>query len=48
MIFQKPTPFPMSVFENVAYGLRLHYSLSRSELVGRVESALRNAACGTR
>ncbi len=44
MIFQKPTPFPMSVFENVAYGLRLHYSLSRSELAGRVEAALRGAA----
>ncbi len=44
MIFQKPTPFPMSVFENVAYGLRLHYSLSRSEIVGKVESALRGAA----
>jgi phosphate transport system ATP-binding protein len=44
MIFQKPTPFPMSVFENVAYGLRLHYSLSRSELAERVEKALVGAA----
>jgi phosphate transport system ATP-binding protein len=44
MIFQKPTPFPMSVFENVAYGLRLHYRSSRSELADRVEAALRAAA----
>jgi phosphate transport system ATP-binding protein len=44
MIFQKPTPFPMSVFDNVAYGLKLHYKLSRSEMVERVEKALVNAA----
>jgi len=44
MIFQKPTPFPMSVFENVAYGLRLHYRLSRAELAERVEHGLRLAA----
>jgi phosphate transport system ATP-binding protein len=44
MIFQKPTPFPMSVFDNVAYGLKLHYRLTRSELAARVESALRSAA----
>lgn len=44
MIFQKPTPFPMSVYENVAYGLRLHYKLSRSEITERVENALRSAA----
>lgn len=44
MIFQKPTPFPMSVFENVAYGLRLHYKASRSELADRVEHALERAA----
>lgn len=44
MIFQKPTPFPMTVFENVAYGLRLHYRLSRREMSERVESALRSAA----
>jgi len=44
MIFQKPTPFPMSVFENVAYGLKMHYSLSKSELAGRVEDALKRAA----
>jgi phosphate transport system ATP-binding protein len=44
MIFQKPTPFPMSVFENVAYGLRMHYSLSKSELADRVEDALKRSA----
>ncbi len=44
MIFQKPTPFPMSVFDNVAYGLRLHYKLNKSELTGRVEEALKRAA----
>jgi len=44
MIFQRPTPFPMSVFENVAYGLRLHYRLSKSELADRVEKALDRAA----
>lgn len=44
MIFQKPTPFPMSIYENVAYGLRLHYTLSSSELEGRVEEALKSAA----
>ncbi len=44
MIFQKPTPFPMSVFENVAYGLKMHYALNKSELADRVEDALRRAA----
>jgi len=44
MIFQKPTPFPMSVFDNVAYGLKQHYHINRSELRGRVETALRQAA----
>jgi len=44
MIFQKPTPFPLSVFNNVAYGLRLHFRMSKSELQGRVETALKNAA----
>ena len=44
MIFQKPTPFPMSVFDNVAYGMRLHYKLSRSEIADRVEESLRDAA----
>jgi len=44
MIFQKPTPFPMTVFDNVAYGVRLRGGMSRSELEGRVEEALRGAA----
>jgi phosphate transport system ATP-binding protein len=44
MIFQKPSPFPMTVFENVAYGLRQHYKLSRSELSDRVEHALKRSA----
>ena len=44
MIFQKPTPFPMSIFENVAYGLKLHYRLSKNELHERVRTALKRAA----
>jgi len=44
MIFQKPSPFPMTVFDNVAYGLRQHYKLSRSELSDRVEHALKRSA----
>jgi phosphate transport system ATP-binding protein len=44
MVFQKPTPFPMSVYENIAFGLRLYQRLPRSELDGRVEQALRRAA----
>ncbi len=44
MIFQKPTPFPMTVFENIAYGLRLHYKLGKNEIAGKVEKALREAA----
>jgi len=44
MIFQKPTPFPMTVCDNVAYGLKLHYRMSRGELAACVEKALRDAA----
>jgi phosphate transport system ATP-binding protein len=44
MVFQKPTPFPMSIYENIAFGVRLYESLPKSELDGRVESALRRAA----
>ncbi len=44
MVFQKPTPFPMSIFDNVAFGVRLHESLSRGELAARVEESLRRAA----
>jgi phosphate transport system ATP-binding protein len=44
MVFQKPTPFPMSVYENVAFGLRLARRIGRAELDRRVEGALRDAA----
>ncbi len=44
MIFQKPTPFPMSIFDNVAYGLRLKGINNKSELQDRVEKALKGAA----
>ncbi|MCL6606650.1 MAG: phosphate ABC transporter ATP-binding protein PstB [Geminicoccaceae bacterium] len=44
MVFQKPNPFPKSIYENVAYGLRVRGVKARSELDGRVEAALRGAA----
>jgi phosphate transport system ATP-binding protein len=44
MVFQKPTPFPMSIFENIAFGIRLYEKLSSAELGQRVEHALRRAA----
>lgn len=44
MVFQKPNPFPKSIFENVAYGLRLRGLKNRGELEARVEAALRAAA----
>nr|MBO2467707.1 phosphate ABC transporter ATP-binding protein [Xanthomonadaceae bacterium] len=44
MVFQKPVPFPMTIFENVAYGIRHHERLPRAELELRVEQALRQAA----
>lgn len=44
MVFQKPTPFPMSVFDNIAYGLRLKGIKNRAELADRVEQALKQAA----
>ena len=44
MVFQRPTPFPMTVFENVAFGLRLHAVARGAELHHRVEAALREAA----
>jgi phosphate transport system ATP-binding protein len=44
MVFQKPTPFPMSIFDNVAYGLRLNGVKKKTELAERVELALRQAA----
>jgi len=44
MVFQKPTPFPMSIYENIAFGVRLYEKLSRSEMDDRVEWALQQAA----
>jgi len=44
MVFQKPTPFPMSIYENIAFPLRMYGSLSQSEMDEEVEKALRGAA----
>jgi phosphate transport system ATP-binding protein len=44
MVFQKPTPFPMSIYENIAFGVRLYEKLSKSDLDMRVERSLRRAA----
>jgi phosphate transport system ATP-binding protein len=44
MVFQKPTPFPMPIFDNVAYGVRLYERLSKADLAHRVEESLRRAA----
>ena len=44
MVFQKPTPFPMSIYDNIAFGVRLYEVLSRSEMDDRVEWALQKAA----
>ena len=44
MVFQKPVPFPMTIFENVAYGIRHHERLSKADMAVRVEAALRQAA----
>ena len=44
MVFQKPVPFPMTIFENVAYGIRHHEKLSKSDMNDRVEHALRQGA----
>jgi phosphate transport system ATP-binding protein len=44
MVFQKPTPFPMTIYENIAFGVRLHEKLSRAEMDDRVEWALTRAA----
>ena len=44
MVFQKPVPFPMTIFENIAWGIRHHEKLSKSEMEARVEQALRRAA----
>jgi phosphate transport system ATP-binding protein len=44
MVFQKPTPFPMSIYDNIAFGIRLYEKLPRSEMDDRIESALKRAA----
>jgi phosphate transport system ATP-binding protein len=44
MVFQKPTPFPMTIYDNIAFGIRLYEKLPKSEMDGRVESSLRRAA----
>ena len=44
MVFQKPTPFPMSIYDNIAFGVRLYEDLSRTEMDERVEWALQKAA----
>ena len=44
MVFQKPTPFPMTIYENIAFGIRLYEKISKSEMDGRVEKALRGGA----
>ena len=44
MVFQKPVPFPMTIFENVAYGIRHHERLNKADMEARVELALRQAA----
>jgi phosphate transport system ATP-binding protein len=47
MVFQKPTPFPMSIYDNIAFGVKMFESLSRSEMDDRVEWALTKAALWT-
>jgi phosphate transport system ATP-binding protein len=47
MVFQKPTPFPMSIYDNIAFGIRLYEKLGKSDMDGRVEAALRKAALWT-
>ena len=47
MVFQKPTPFPMTIYDNIAFGIKLYERLSRSELNGRIEHALQRAALWT-
>jgi phosphate transport system ATP-binding protein len=44
MVFQKPTPFPMSIYDNIAFGVKLYEKLSRPDLDARVETALRGSA----
>ena len=44
MVFQKPTPFPMTIYDNIAFGIKLYERMARSELDGRIEVALQRAA----
>jgi phosphate transport system ATP-binding protein len=44
MVFQKPTPFPMTIYDNIAFGIKLYEKMARSELDGRIENALQRAA----
>ena len=44
MVFQKPTPFPMTIYDNIAFGIKLYERMPRSELDGRIENALQRAA----
>src|ERR1700761_2681400 len=44
MVFQKPTPFPMSIYDNIAFGIKLYERIPKSEMDGRVEDALTRAA----
>ncbi len=44
MVFQKPTPFPMTIYDNIAFGIKLYERMPRSELDGRIETALQRAA----
>src|SRR5262249_45927197 len=44
MVFQKPTPFPMSIYDNIAFGVRLHEQLPKADLDARVEDSLRRGA----
>jgi phosphate transport system ATP-binding protein len=44
MVFQKPTPFPMTIYDNIAFGINLYERMPRSELDGRIETALQRAA----
>jgi phosphate transport system ATP-binding protein len=46
-VFQKPTPFPMTIYDNIAFGVRLYEKLSKSELDERVQSSLQRAALWT-
>ena len=48
MVFQKPVPFPMSIYDNIAYGIRHYEKLSRAEMDVRVQEALRKPRCGTK